>query len=129
MPESQSCWVEVEGGQVHYLVDGPASGRPVVLLHGASFSAATWEQLGTLRLLAEAGHRVYAVDLPGYGQSAPATASPQTWLRALFDQLGIASAVVVSPSMSGQYALPLVTAEPDRAAFHTEVLKFLTELP
>jgi pimeloyl-ACP methyl ester carboxylesterase len=116
MPENQSHWAEVEGGRVHYLAEGPEDGRPVVLLHGASFTADTWQQLGTLSLLARAGWRVIAVDLPGFGKSPTGGGSPRGWLRALFDRLGIGAAVVVTPSMSGQYALPLATEEPARVA-------------
>lgn len=36
----------------------------VLFLHGARFSAKTWLDLGTLSLLADAGYRVAAVDLP-----------------------------------------------------------------
>lgn len=38
--------------------------RNVLLLHGAKYSAQTWEDLGTLAVLADAGFRVAAVDLP-----------------------------------------------------------------
>jgi pimeloyl-ACP methyl ester carboxylesterase len=114
--DNQSHRTEVQGAQVHYLLAGPEAGRPIVLLHGASFNADTWKQLGTLTVLADASWRVYAVDLPGFGKSQPGGGSSRTWLRALFDQLGLESAVVVSPSMSGQYALPLATEEPARVA-------------
>jgi pimeloyl-ACP methyl ester carboxylesterase len=66
--------------------------------------------------LSEAGWRVYAVDLPGFGRSQPGGGSSRTWLRELFDRLGLESEVVVSPSMSGQYALPLATEEHGRGA-------------
>jgi pimeloyl-ACP methyl ester carboxylesterase len=39
-----------------------------------------------------------------------------TWLLELLDQLGIDRAVIVSPSMSGRFSLPLVTGAPRRAA-------------
>jgi pimeloyl-ACP methyl ester carboxylesterase len=116
MSAIQSKSVEVDGAQVHYLLDGADAGSPVVLLHGASFSAETWRERGTISLLAQAGYRVYAIDLPGYGKSAPGGGAPARWLAQLLDQLHIEKPVVVSPSMSGQFALPLVTSEPERVA-------------
>nr|KAF6334753.1 abhydrolase domain containing 14A [Pipistrellus kuhlii] len=65
--------------------------RPeVVLLHGKAFSSSTWEQLGTLLLLAHRGYRAVALDLPGESprpRAAPhrgrgGQESPGRWLVA-----------------------------------------------
>jgi len=119
--EVESLWVEAAGTRVHYLRCGPQDGRPVVLLHGASFRAETWRQIGTLERLAAAACRAYAVDLPGFGESPRADVDPQRFLSALLDALKVEQPVVVSPSMSGRYALPLVTGEPQRVAGYVAV--------
>ena len=81
MTAPESRWVDVEGAKVHYLLDGRQGGRPIVLLHGASFTSETWKKIGTIKALADAGYLVYALDLPGFGQSAPSQALARGWLK------------------------------------------------
>jgi pimeloyl-ACP methyl ester carboxylesterase len=97
-------------------MEGEEKDRPVVLLHGASFTAKTWQQIGTMAALAGAGYLAYAIDLPGHGKSSPSHGPTRTWLRVLLDLLKTERSVIVSPSMSGRYSLPLVTEEPQRVA-------------
>ncbi|XP_046519572.1 protein ABHD14A isoform X1 [Equus asinus] len=85
----------------------------VVLLHGKAFNSHTWEQLGTLQLLAQRGYRAVALDLPGFGNSAPSKeASTEAGRAELLEQvlrdLEVQNAVLVSPSLSGHYALPFL---------------------
>jgi abhydrolase domain-containing protein 14 len=110
-----SQYITVQQIRIHYL-DAGGSGRPAVLfLHGASFSAQTWQDLGTLALLAGQGYRAVAVDLPGFGQSEPGKPDqPEAFLAALMEQLALDRPVLVSPSMSGGYSLPLVARHPDK---------------
>ncbi|MBJ6759254.1 alpha/beta fold hydrolase [Myxococcaceae bacterium JPH2] len=68
--------------RVHWLPGGGAlrvleggEGPPVVFLHGRGHSATMWFTF--LTALAR-GHRVLAVDLPGFGQSTPPEATPRT---------------------------------------------------
>lgn len=46
---------------------GARDGRPLLLIHGVTSSAGTWWRVAPA--LAEDGHRVVAVDLPGHGRT------------------------------------------------------------
>jgi len=95
-------------------VAGDEDDDAIVLLHGARFTAETWREIGTLDRLAELGYRVIAVDLPGFGESQGPATNPQTWLGLFLDELKINSPVVISPSMSGRFSLPLLVSSPNR---------------
>ncbi len=108
--------VAAVGDEVHFLAAGPADGRPIILLHGARFDSTTWEGLGTLDLLAGAGYRAIALDLPGYGRSWEAHGSETKFLRRFVRKMKLAPPVVVAPSMSGRFAYPLATGRPGAVA-------------
>jgi len=114
MPDSpvSDKTLKVRGQDVHVLVAGNSS-KNVVLLHGARFQAQTWKDIGTLEKLAASGFKATAIDLPGFGQSAVAHDDPKEWLEACLTELSISNPVIISPSMSGQFAIPYILENPE----------------
>ena len=106
MGNVESRTVTVAGSKVHSLIQGDEHGRVVVLLHGPCYAAKTWQKIGTMQALADAGFLAVAIDLPGSAGSEPNERSPDTWLAAVLDSLGLVKPVVVSPSTSGKYVAP-----------------------
>lgn len=112
--------VEVDGASVFVREANAALREPttpqVLLLHGAAFSSRTWLDLGSLDDFAGRGFRVVAVDLPGKGKSprlARQVHDEGSFLLHLMQALGLARPAVVSPSMSGKYAIPLLVSKPE----------------
>lgn len=67
--EQQEGTVQVQGQSLFFREARPGGGQAarfsVLLLHGIRFSSETWQNLGTLHRLAQAGYRAVAIDLPG----------------------------------------------------------------
>jgi 2-hydroxy-6-oxonona-2,4-dienedioate hydrolase len=93
------------------------SGHPLVLLHGSGPGATGWSNFsGNIEALAEHFH-VYAVDMPGWGESDPATVEQLDHVDAaiqFLDALDIPRAAFVGNSMGGQTSLRLATEHPER---------------
>lgn len=111
------------GGQlrVHYVDEGPRDGRPVLLLHGEP----TWSYLYRKMIgpLADAGYRVLAPDLIGFGRSdKPVERSDYTyarhvdWMQQVFDRLELNGVVLFCQDWGGLIGLRLVAAQPERFA-------------
>lgn len=113
--------VDVGGSRVHYLDAGPASGTVVLLLHGARFDSNTWKKLGSIRLLAGKGYRCLALDLPGYGDSPKSALAREEFLPALLNALDLDRVVILSPSMSGGFSLPMVARHPGQVRAYVPV--------
>jgi len=102
--------------RVHYYAGG--SGSPVVLVHGLGGRAEDWAAL--MPQLVRDHHRVYALDLPGYGRSDwPANAAysipEQTALvEAFLDNRKLARADLAGWSMGGWLAMRLALDQPQR---------------
>lgn len=108
MENIDSKYIKVQRANIHYLEAGKKGSPPIVLLHGASFQAQTWQNLGTLDFLVQQNYQVVAVDLPGYGQSETFFGAPPEFLREFIERLNLHLPILVSPSMSGSYALPFL---------------------
>ncbi|MBN3842494.1 alpha/beta hydrolase [Burkholderia sp. Ac-20349] len=107
--------VKTRDWQLHYHEAG--SGHPVILLHGSGPGATGWSNFsGNIEALAKQFH-VYAVDMPGWGQSDSATVGQLDHVDAaiqFMDALGIERAAFVGNSMGGQTSLRLATEHPER---------------
>ena len=98
--------------KVHYLESGKVNNPAIILLHGMKFQAATWEKLGTLQKLSNAGFHVIGLDLPGFGESPVAEVTPNTVLSELIEKLGLSSPALIGPSMGGKISLEFALDHP-----------------
>ena len=107
--------------RMHYVDVGPKNGTPVLLLHGEP----SWSFLYRKMIpgLVEAGHRVLAPDLIGFGKSDKPTnredytyQSHLDWLQEWFDKVEISDVVLFCQDWGGLLGLRLVTANTDRFA-------------
>jgi haloalkane dehalogenase len=120
-------YVEVDDGEggslrLHYVDEGPRDAPPVLLLHGEP----SWSYLYRHMIppLVDAGHRVVAPDLVGFGRSdKPTETGDYTFARhvgwtseAVFDRLDLTDITFFGQDWGGLIGLRLVAAQPDRYA-------------
>ena len=113
-----------DGGtlRMHYLDEGPPDSPPVLLIHGEPSWSFLYRKM--IPVLVEAGHRVVAPDLVGFGRSdKPTEQSDYTYARhvawtstLIFDHLDLKEATFFGQDWGGLIGLRLVAAQPDRFA-------------
>jgi pimeloyl-ACP methyl ester carboxylesterase len=112
----RSRFVEVDGVPVHYQEAGDSSAPTMVLIHGFASFSLVWSKV--LLPLADAGFRVIAPDLPGYGFSGKpphldyTIASQAAMVAGLLKQLGIERTVLVGSSYGGAVAATIALDHP-----------------
>ena len=114
---------DTEGGElrVHYLDEGPPDADPVLLMHGEPSWSYLYRKM--IPVLVQAGHRVIAPDLVGFGRSdKPGQRTDYTyqrhvqWMQSLLDQLLLTEITLVCQDWGGLIGLRLVAENPDRFA-------------
>ncbi|WP_374333189.1 acetoin dehydrogenase dihydrolipoyllysine-residue acetyltransferase subunit [Aestuariivirga sp.] len=108
-------FVDTSSGQIRYAKRGSGDDT-VVLIHGFGGDLDGW--LFNIDALGEAA-TVYALDLPGHGQSTKSLANPSlatmtSALSEFMEKLGISSAHLVGHSMGGAIAMHLASDDPQR---------------
>ena len=112
---------DTEGGElrIHYLDEGPADGDVVLLMHGQPVWSYPYRFM--IPSLVEAGFRVIAPDLVGFGRSDKPTrqedytyARHVTWMSDWLKQLDLNDITVFFQDWGSLIGLRLVTAFPER---------------
>jgi pimeloyl-ACP methyl ester carboxylesterase len=109
--------IRVDGRHIRYRATGDPAAPPVVLLHGIARSL---DDFADQHELLSDSHRVYSVDLPGFGESdPPAGASTLVAitdaLAGFLDEVGeTRPAHLVGNSLGGAVAMLLALRHPDR---------------
>jgi haloalkane dehalogenase len=116
--------------RMHYVDEGPTTGRPLLLLHGEP----TWSYLYRKMIphFTAAGYRSIAPDLVGFGRSdKPAERSDYTyanhvsWLAAVLERLQLRDAVMVGQDWGGLLGLRLVAEHEARFSAFVAANTFL----
>lgn len=111
---------ETGGHRIHYIsagIDNRSKGPTVLLVHGFGACAYHWRH--NIPALVEAGHRVFAVDLLGFGLSDKATCSYDdysVWRRQLSTFIRDVvqdSVILVGNSLGGYNSLSTAAEHPD----------------
>ena len=114
-------YIEIDGMRIHYVDEGPRDGEAVLMIHGEP----TWSYLfrKMIPVLVEAGYRVIAPDLVGFGRSdkyadeaAYSYAQQVEFMRKLVVRLDLRDATLFGQDWGGLIGLRVVAAEPERFA-------------
>lgn len=105
---------DVNGTRLHYVSAG-TTGSPILLVHGFP---ETWWTFHRLIPLLAAEHRVFAVDLRGFGDSSTAdeghdSATTAADLHALVEHLDVGPVHVTGQDIAGGAVYRLVTGHPE----------------
>jgi pimeloyl-ACP methyl ester carboxylesterase len=97
-------------------MDEAGAGPCVVLLHAGIADRTMWSE--HLPAIAQAGMRVIAMDLPGYGEAPVAAGLDAPWEDVLqsMDAAGVQSAAIVGCSFGGAIAQRIAAVAPDRVS-------------
>lgn len=106
-------FIEIGNCKMNTLSVSNPKGKDVLLLHGMSFRADTWKELGTLDALGAAGYDVVAADMPGFGETEKCGMGPDKAVAGLIEKLGLDRPVLVGPSMGGRIALNFALDHPE----------------
>ena len=108
-----------DGLKMHYVDQGPKTGWPVLLLHGVP----TWSYVyrHMIPIFVEAGLRVIAPDLIGFGRSDKPTkreahsyAQHVAWMTAFVRKLDLKAVTLVGQDWGGFIGLRVLTDMPER---------------
>ncbi|MEA2403847.1 MAG: haloalkane dehalogenase [Thermoleophilaceae bacterium] len=112
-------YVDVDGLRMHYIDDG--EGEPVVMFHGEPTWAYLYRKVASPLL--EAGRRVVAVDMPGFGRSDKPTERGwytydrhQEHVGTVLAGLGLSGATVVVQDWGGPIGLRWAVEHEDQVA-------------
>ncbi len=130
-------YLEVDHGdgtgtlRMHYLDEGPPDAAPVLLMHGEPSWSFLYRTM--IPVLVDAGLRVVAPDLVGFGRSDKPTQRDDytyqrhvDWSRSVLEQLDLRDATLVGQDWGGLIGLRLVAEAQDRFA---RVVAANTSLP
>ncbi len=112
---AKATFIDVDGVHVHYRDIG--AGPAVVLIHGYGATLDSWATVAPQ--IANAGHRVIALDLKGFGWTSrpdgdygPAAQAALVWR--VLDKLKIVDVAIVGHSWGSSVALAMAVAQPAR---------------
>src|SRR5881296_1700078 len=116
---SEHSWfTTIDGVRIHYQEAGDEKAPPMILIHGFISSTLIWSDV--FLPLAEAGFRVIAPDLPGYGYSDKPRDGEYTIesqaraVLGLMDQLEIKRAIIVGASYGAAVAAAIALDHTER---------------
>jgi haloalkane dehalogenase len=114
-------YVDVDGLRMHYLDEGPSTGKPIVCFHGEPSWAYLYRKM--IRPLTDAGHRVVVPDYAGFGRSDKPT--DRRWysydrhtqlVNRVLAHLDLQDAIVVVQDWGGPIGLRWAVENADRVA-------------
>lgn len=122
IPEVTHHFAAVNGTELHFVSAG-ATGTPVLLVHG--FPETWWAFRSVVPILA-ASHRVFAVDLRGFGDSAVADDEPDSAtvaadLHKLIEHLDVGPVHLTGQDLSGMATFRLAVAHPESVRSYTAI--------